>query len=70
MNSKTKILKTLKDFGRLPSARISSIVGMNYLYFLEKMKELKKQGLVKEYKETVARYWLITDKGLTEVKGI
>ena len=57
MDDKEKIIKTLKDFGRLPTSRI---VGITVL-FSPKAKfllgELMKENKVKKIEETVATYW-------------
>jgi len=55
---KEKILKTLKDFGKLPTARLSAITGINYNYIKILLEELKKQKKVKEEKAgELATYW-------------
>lgn len=67
INKKQRILKTLKDFGRLSSARISGICQMNYDAFNKESEKLCKEGLIIQFKETVATYWQISKEGLKEV---
>ena len=42
MDDKIKILKTLNDFGKLPSNKVSAIAGINYNYLKPLLEELKK----------------------------
>lgn len=57
MNNKEKILKTLKDFGRMPSSRIRAIVGINYDVFKKLSEELLKENKIIKQQETTATYW-------------
>jgi len=57
MNKEERILKTLKDFGRLPTARLSAICGIPYYYCVEELNKLKEKKLVVEEKETTSTYW-------------
>jgi len=50
MENKEKILKTLKDFGKLPTARLSAIIGINYYSLKKILKELEKEKLIKKGK--------------------
>lgn len=59
MKPKQKILKTLKDFGRLPTSRVAAIVGMNPDRAKEALENLFKEKKIKKIKETVATYWEI-----------
>ncbi|RLG09564.1 hypothetical protein DRN73_09705 [Candidatus Pacearchaeota archaeon] len=67
MNKKQRILKTLKNFGRLPSTRLANICQLNYLTFNKEADKLCKEGFIIQFKETVATYWQISKKGLKEV---
>jgi len=40
MEYKERILKTLKDFGELPTGRIAAIVGMNYWRAVNVLQEM------------------------------
>ena len=68
MKPKDKILKTLNDFGKLPSSKICAIAGVSYAAFKVLSKELLEEGKIKKIEETVATYWEITKKGLREVR--
>jgi len=58
MENKEKILKTLKDFGKLPTARLSAITGINYYSLKKILKELEKEKLIKKEKAgELATYW-------------
>ena len=52
-----KILETLRDFGRLPTARLSAIVGINYNTLKILLEELLEKEEVKKIEETIATYW-------------
>lgn len=57
---KEKILKTLKDFGKLPTAKVSAIAGINYNYVKELLEELETEGKIKSEKAgELATYWTI-----------
>lgn len=56
------ILKTLKDFGRLPTGRIAGIIGKEYPTTLEFLKDLAEAKKIIMEKETTATYWRINDK--------
>jgi predicted transcriptional regulator len=68
MEPRDKILKTLNDFGKMPSSKICAIAGVNYEYFKKASEELLKDKLVSKITETLATYWEITEKGKKEVK--
>ena len=68
MENAEKILKTLKDFPKLPTTRISAIVGMNPERGKELLEKLLKEKKIKKIEETLATYWRITDKGLKELE--
>lgn len=68
MKKEQRILKTLKDFGRLPSTRLANICQLNYLTFLDVAEDLVKKDLIIKIKETIATYWEITKQGLKEGK--
>ena len=59
MNDEEKILKTLKDFGRLATWRIAAIIGRNPKATEKVLNELLKEKKVKQIKETVSTYWEI-----------
>jgi len=55
-----KIIKTLKDFGKLPTARLSAITGINYNSLKIILEEMKKQKLIKcEKAGELATYWIL-----------
>ena len=54
---KDRILKTLKDFGRIPTSRVAGIVGMNTERARALLEELLKEKKVKKIQETNATYW-------------
>jgi len=55
---KKKIIKILKDFGKLPTARISAIAGINYNYIKKKLGELEKEKIIISNKAgELATYW-------------
>ena len=57
MKLKEKILKVMKEFGRLPTSRIGGILGINYNYTKNVLEELEKENKVIKEKETSAVYW-------------
>ena len=59
MELKDKILKTLQDFGKLPTSRIAGIVGMNNDRAKEILEELVNKNKIIKIEETVATYWEI-----------
>lgn len=64
MENKDKIIKTLKDMGKLPSNKIGAICGINYNYLKPLLEELEKEKLIKSQKVgEFATYWEITKKG-------
>lgn len=67
INKKQRILKTLKDFGRLSSTRLANICQMNFDDFNKEAEKLCKEELIIKFKETVATYWQISKQGLNEV---
>lgn len=56
-SNKEKILKTLKDFGRLPSGRLSAITGINYYILIDLLKELQLEQKIKGYEFPAGNYW-------------
>ena len=68
MEKEYQILKTLKDFPRLPTTRISAIVGMNPERGKDLLEKLLKEKKIKKIEETLATYWEITEKGLKELE--
>jgi len=57
-NKKEKIIKTLTDFGKLPTARISAIVGINYYKLKEILEELELENkIIKTEAGELATYW-------------
>ncbi len=61
MEDKEKVLKTLKDFGRVPGYRISGICGIRIDKALVILQELADEGKVKKDEETVATYWRLNN---------
>lgn len=61
MNNKQKVLKTLKDFGRLPTARISAIIGMNYNSAVKLLQEMWEAKEIIGEPETNATYWKLKE---------
>lgn len=59
---KEMIIKTLKDFGRLPTGRIAGIIGKDYPTTLEILKDLGEEKKILMEKETTAVYWRINNK--------
>lgn len=59
ISAKEKILKLLKENGKLATSRIAGIIGLDYNYASKILNELKEQKKVKEIKETMATYWEI-----------
>lgn len=59
MEDKEKIIKVLKDFGRLPTTRVAGITGLFPPKAKLLLEELLKENKVKMIKETVATYWEI-----------
>ncbi len=57
MELKERIIKTLKDFGKLPTSRIAGICGMNTDRAKILLEELLKEKKVKKFEETIATYW-------------
>jgi len=57
MNIKDKIMKTIKDFKRLPTSRIAGIVGADYTRTLNILKKFEEEGKVVSQEETIATYW-------------
>ena len=64
MELKNKVIKILKDFGKLPTSRIAAIVGMNTDRAKEILEGLEKENKVKKIRETLATYW-----ELNKIKG-
>lgn len=54
---KENILKYLKELGRLPTTRITALIGSTYNYTKKYLQELKAEKLIIEEKETNATYW-------------
>jgi len=60
--NKKKILKTLKNFKKLPTARLSAIIGINYNYIKSILEELEKDGLIEcEKAGELATYWKLKE---------
>ncbi len=60
MNYEEKILKTLKDFGRMPTSRISAICGINPQTTLKELEKLLDENKVIKETETLATYWRLS----------
>jgi DNA-binding HxlR family transcriptional regulator len=58
---KKKILKTLKDMGRLPFYRIMGIVGGYSTTIQSKLNELEKEGLIVKEIENLATYYKLKE---------
>jgi len=57
-NKKEKIIKTLTDFGKLPTAKLSAIVGINYYKLKEILEELESENkIIKTEAGELATYW-------------
>ena len=61
-NYEFRILKALKDFGRLPTARIGGIIGMNFAKTKETLLKLNKEKKVDKQEETNSVYWEIKNE--------
>lgn len=59
MDDKEKAIKTLKDFGKLPTSRIAAIIGSNNEKAKSILEELVKEKKIKKIKETLATYWRV-----------
>jgi ribosomal protein S25 len=57
MEIKDKILKTLKDFGRISTSKIAGITGIDYNYANKILEELLKDKKIIKQIETNAVYW-------------
>ena len=57
MTNEEKVLKTLKDFGRLPTSRIGAIIGINFESTEKLLESLQEDKKVIKYPETIATYW-------------
>ncbi len=57
MENKERIIKTLKNFGKLPTSRIAAIVGMNGDRVKDVLDALVKEKRIKKLEETTATYW-------------
>lgn len=57
METKDKILKILKDFGRNSTSRIAGIIGTDYNYTLKLLGELLKENKVIKEEETHSTFW-------------
>lgn len=62
MNNEDKILKTLKDFGRLPTYRIAGIVGLNPVNALSILQRMWESGEIIGEVETNSTYWKLKAK--------
>jgi len=56
-DKKHKILEWLKEFKRLPTYKISSLVGTTAEYAKKYLEELESEGKVIKEEETNATYW-------------
>jgi len=54
---KERILKVLRDFGEIPTARISAICGINYYSIIPLLEELRQEGKIISNVSPVASYW-------------
>jgi hypothetical protein len=54
---KERILKTLKDFGVLPTSRIMGIIGSNYMSTVLTLDDLEKEEKIVKLKTPSATYW-------------
>lgn len=57
METKDKILKTLKDFGRISTSKIGGIIGIDYYQATKLLEELILENKVIKQEETTATYW-------------
>ena len=61
--NKEKIIEALHNFGKLPTARISAIVGINYNYIKEILSEMEKEELIIcEKAGELATYWEVKNE--------
>ena len=57
MEAKEKIIKALKDFGRLPTSRLRAICGFDFFKTERLLNELLSEKKIVQEKETNAVYW-------------
>lgn len=62
MNAQEKIIKALKEEGRLPTNRIAGIAGLNYGAALNVLDRMHQAGIIYFEKETNATYWMLEDQ--------
>jgi len=58
---KQEILKWLKEFKRLPTSRIMSLIGLNLEYTKKYLNELETEKKIIKEEETNAVYWKINN---------
>lgn len=68
MNNKEKILKTLKDFGKIPKWRVGAIIGIHPNKAEKLLIELLEEKRVICHKETISTYWELNNNKLMEKK--
>jgi predicted transcriptional regulator len=61
MKKEEKVLKTLKDFGRLSTSRIGAICGMSYTVATIFLEDMAKRKLIKKEEETRQTYWRLKE---------
>lgn len=62
MKEKEKIIKTLTDFGKLPTSRIAAICGFTFNKAKILLEELIEEGKIQMFPESLATYWRILEK--------
>lgn len=64
------LIKLEKTKQKISTSKLCSVAGINYNTFLEESKDLVKNKLVREMKETLATYWEITEKGKKQINKL
>ena len=62
MELEERILMALKDFGRLPTSRVSGICKIDYMKVAQILNKMAEDGKILKEKETVAIYWRLKDE--------
>jgi len=62
-----KVIEVLKTFGKLPTARISAIVGIGYNYIKDILSNLESEGIIESEKAgELATYWKLIEANKNE----
>lgn len=62
MKDKEKIIKTLRDFGTLPTGRLAAIVGMNYHKAVNLLQVMWEEGTIKGDVQSNQTLWTLKTK--------